>query len=242
MRNTYQKSVRGRSNTWKKLQKGLATILARTLRARAENSELFGRSPFPTRGMSLHGPMGRRKYLNASERRRFIVAARTMPPKVRVFCLLLTWSGCRISEALAITAAAVDLDAGVISLETLKKRTRSVVRQVPLPAPVLRELDRVFELHKYQSNPELATRRLWTCCRSTAWRHVKSVMKIAGISGGAAMPKGLRHAFGVAAFAAVPPHLVQRWLGHASLKTTAIYGNVSGPEEMMMAKRLWRSW
>jgi integrase len=34
------------------------------------------------------------------------------------------------------------------------------------------------------------------------------------------MPKGLRHGFGVNAFQSlVPPHLVQRWLGHASLRT-----------------------
>lgn len=52
-------------------------------------------------------------------------------------------------------------------------------------------------------------------------------MRTAAISGPAATPKGLRHAFGVAAFQTVPPHIVQRWLGHASLRTTAIYGDVS---------------
>jgi integrase len=46
-----------------------------------------------------------------------------------------------------------------------------------------------------------------------------------------AMPKGLRHGFGTAAFQSVPPHLVQRWLGHASLRRTAIYGDVVGKEE-----------
>jgi integrase/recombinase XerD len=38
----------------------------------------------------------------------------------------------------------------------------------------------------------------------------------------------------------VPPHLVQRWLGHASLKTTAIYGDVVGPEERAFAARMWK--
>ncbi len=38
------------------------------------------------------------------------------------------------------------------------------------------------------------------------------------------MPKGLRHSFGVNAFQSnVPPHLVQRWLGHASLRTDHDY-------------------
>jgi integrase/recombinase XerD len=29
----------------------------------------------------------------------------------------------------------------------------------------------------------------------------------------------------------VPPHLVRRWLGPASLRTTAIYADVVGPDE-----------
>jgi integrase/recombinase XerD len=47
-----------------------------------------------------------------------------------------------------------------------------------------------------------------------------------------AVPKGLRHAFCLKAFQSnVPPHLVQRRLGHASLRTTSIYADVAGPEE-----------
>ncbi len=71
---------------------------------------------------------------------------------------------------------------------------------------------------------------------------MKKAMRRAGITGAAAMPKGLRHTFGVAAFQSVPPHMVQRWLGHASLRTTAIYGDVSGREERQFAKRLWSRW
>jgi integrase/recombinase XerD len=55
------------------------------------------------------------------------------------------------------------------------------------------------------------------------------------------MPKGLRHSFGVNAFqSGVPPHLVQRWLGHASLETTAIYADVIGPEERAFSTRMWK--
>jgi len=46
------------------------------------------------------------------------------------------------------------------------------------------------------------------------------------------MPKGLRHGFAVAAFQTrVPPHLIQRWLGHASIRTTSVYSDVMGREE-----------
>jgi integrase len=67
-------------------------------------------------------------------------------------------------------------------------------------------------------------------------------MKEAGIAGLPASPKGLRHTFGVSAFQAnVPPHLVQRWLGHASLRTTVIYAEVSGKEERQFAARMWEN-
>jgi len=57
-----------------------------------------------------------------------------------------------------------------------------------------------------------------------------------------ATPRGLRHGFGVACIGAlVPETLLQRWLGHARLSTTAIYAAVAGPEEYALAARLWRS-
>jgi integrase/recombinase XerD len=64
-------------------------------------------------------------------------------------------------------------------------------------------------------------------------------MVAADIYGACALPKGLRHAFGVNAFQAkVPPHLIQRWLGHASFRTTAIYGDVIGAEERSIAAHM----
>jgi site-specific recombinase XerD len=114
---------------------------------------------------------------------------------------------------------------------------------VPLPSSLLRELNHHFDLRAAQHDPLQLTQRLWPWSRTTAWRRVKAVMATAGIAGTPASPKGLRHTFGVVAFQAnVPPHIVQRWLGHASLRTTAIYGDVSGREERMFASRLWRRW
>lgn len=191
-------------------------------------------------GMSLYGPSGSRKYLNAAERRRFAEAARHAEPKTRLFCLTLLWSGGRISEVLALTPAAIDIESGVANIETLKRRKRGIVRQVPLPPRILGQLDSAFGLRRWQRDDRLACRRLWGWSRTTAWRRVKAVMAAARITGSHAMPKGLRHGFGVNAFQSnVPPHLVQRWLGHASLKTTAIYGDVVGPEEKAFAEQMW---
>src|ERR1700733_14849496 len=97
-------------------------------------------------GMSLYGSAGGRKYLNAAERQRFIESAQRAPPMGRLFCLVLRWSGGRISEVLALTPAAIDIESGVANLETLKGRKRGVVRKVPLPQYVLSDLDRYFGL------------------------------------------------------------------------------------------------
>jgi integrase len=194
----------------------------------------------PYDGLSLFGQSGNRKYLNAAERRRFLEATQQAPPCVRLFCLVLAWTRARISEVLALTPASIDIESGVASIQTLKRRKRGIVRQVPLPPKVLRELDRVFRLRIAQRDPQLATVRLWRWSRTTAWRYVKAVMAAASIIGTPAMPKGLRHGFGVNAFQSnVSPHLVQRWVGHTSLRTTAIYGDVIGPEERAIAARMW---
>ncbi|MBR0967872.1 site-specific integrase [Bradyrhizobium diazoefficiens] len=191
-------------------------------------------------GGSLFGPSGNRKYLNAAERRRFFTAAEELPPADRLLCLVLAFSGARISEVLALTPAAIDIESGVAGIHTLKRRKRGVVRQVPLPRGLLGELDRFFSLAEMQRDPDLSGMRLWTCSRTTAWRRVKAVMAAAKIAGTPAMPKGLRHGFGVNAFQSnIPPHLVQRWLGHASLRTTAIYADVIGIEERAFAERMW---
>jgi integrase/recombinase XerD len=194
-----------------------------------------------THVLALHGRAGR-KYLTAAEGRRFSAAAGKTPIRVRLFCLVLASSGGRISETLALTPSAIDLDNGAANIETLKRRTRGIVRQVPLPRSLVRALDSEFDLRVAQRDLSRANCRLWPWSRATAWRRVKEVMAAADIHGACAMPKGLRHAFGVAAFQTkVPPHLVQRWLGHASLRTTAIYGDVMGREERSIAARMWRT-
>jgi len=136
--------------------------------------------------------------------------------------------------------AAIDIDAAVITLETKKRRKRGIFRQVPLPVDVARRMERHFHIRRAQRNPHLAYNPLWRWSRTTAWRHVKNAMQAARVCPSAAMPKGLRHSFGVTAFQLnIPPHLVQRWLGHASLTTTAIYGNVVGSEERKFLARMW---
>jgi integrase/recombinase XerD len=222
--------------------KSLATVLAILLQpGRAHEPRRRMRQATDSSISSLHDPGGR-KYLTSAERKRFGEAVHCVPSSIRLFCLMLLWSGGRLSEVLALTPSDIDLELGVANIETLKRRARGIIRQVPMPRRLLLDLDREFQLGAARRDPFFARRRLWPWSRTTAWRRVKQIMAAAGISGACAMPKGLRHAFGVNAFQAkVPPHLVQRWLGHASLRTTAIYGDVIGREERLIAARMWRT-
>jgi integrase/recombinase XerD len=63
----------------------------------------------------------------------------------------------------------------------------------------------------------------------------------AGVAAGPhATPRGLRHSFGLRAIrSGVPLNLVQRWLGHASMHTAAIYLQAIGDEEHEIAARMW---
>ena len=55
-----------------------------------------------------------------------------------------------------------------------------------------------------------------------------------------AILKALRHAFDVGETqAAVPLNMIQRWLGHPDIQTTAIYTEVMGDEERVLADRMW---
>ncbi len=184
---------------------------------------------------------GSRKYLTTEERARFLAAAERHPRAVMTLCALIAYAGCRISEALALTADRVDLAAGTIIFETLKKRRKGVFRAVPVPPGLLRDLANVHGLRELQARQDRgAGVRLWAWGRTTAWRHVCAVMDDAGLSGLHASPKGLRHGVGVAAVqSGIPLNLVQRWLGHAQLSTTAIYADAVGPEEQAIAARMW---
>ena len=195
------------------------------------------------REMSLHGLRGERKYLNGAERTRFAAAIQDIPNRDRLFGHTLAYAGGRISEVLALAPGTFDLDEELAVINTLKRRQKAVVRQVPLPHWLVGELNREFDIRSSQRDPHLCVRRLWSWSRATGWRRIKRIMEAAGIHGAAASPKGLRHTFGGASFQAkVPPHLVQRWLGHASIRTTAIYGDVTGAEEREFAERIWSAW
>lgn len=192
----------------------------------------------------LFNTAGKRLYLTDSERKKFLAAADDEERLVRTFCYVLAHTGCRISEALQLNAERIDFAAQAVTFESLKKRKRGVYRAVPVPPKVLDMLEMVHGLKdkkkKATGAKEKSPPPLWDFGRTTAWKKVLAVMAAAGVKGPQATPKGLRHGFGVAAIqAGIPLNLLQRWLGHAQLTTTAIYANAVGPEERNIAARMW---
>jgi integrase/recombinase XerD len=185
--------------------------------------------------MQLYDSAGRRKYLTPAERQAFFRAAGNAPREVRTFCETLGHTGCRISEALAVTATRVDISGGVIVLESLKKRRRK--RCLPSCAgPATVSGDARFGA----DIGAIGDTRSWPWSRTTAWRRVRDVMAAAAIQGRYATPKGVRHGFGIKAVTSdVPLNMTQKWLGHANIATTAIYTNAIGPEEQRIAERIW---
>jgi hypothetical protein len=101
--------------------------------ARKRHAEAL--SPAPQVGMQLHTADGTRKYLTAGERDAFLREADLADRPVRTLCMTLAYAGCRLSEALALTADRVDLAAGVLLFESLKKRRTGIFRACLCPLP-----------------------------------------------------------------------------------------------------------
>lgn len=191
--------------------------------------------PMPS-AMRLYDDESQRLYINANERRRFLLATEQEDAAVRAFCLTLFYTGCRISEARELRFAAIQPQERLISFRSLKKRGQHHIREIPVPAhliEVFKDLPRALPLPIWTVDGQKVS-------RVTAYRWIKRVMERAEIVGPQASPKGLRHGYGIHAVrSGVQLHMLQKWMGHASMTTTAIYANAVGDEELEIADRMW---
>ncbi len=176
--------------------------------------------------LSLRDRQGRRKYLNAQERERFLEASQSLPLTKRLFCETLCFTGCRISEALQITQSCIDPDESIIVFKTLKRR-RFEQRYIKVPK------EYCLALKQLRAGP-------FSFCRTTAYLTVKKVMEQANIVGIQASPKGLRHGFGVACVIKnVSISRIAKWMGHGDIRTSLIYLDISGDEDLALMQRTW---
>ncbi len=188
--------------------------------------------------LSLFDQEGQRKYLNQDERRRFYQAADTQKRQdIRLFCLMLFFTGARISEVVNLNKTSIDFSNKSVIIQTLKRRRKDIFRQLPLPDFLLDELERYMT--ELETHSSIMKDSLWSFSTRSASRYIKSVMNEAGIEGIKSSALGLRHGFAVHAVTRLPLTKVQKYLGHAYLQTTAIYVDVCGLEERELARKLW---
>lgn len=182
--------------------------------------------------------MKERKYLTENEVLRFLGAVKSGGDShFYIFCRTMADTGCRISEALSLDSNSIDTECSCIRIESLKKRRKGVYRTIPVSYKLI---DEIIKTHSKNRSGKYSIELIWTYSRMTAYRRIVNAMKIAGIHGRRACPKGLRHGFAVRALTAgVPLTLVQRWLGHSDIKTTGVYLDIVGAEERSMAERMW---
>lgn len=191
--------------------------------------------------MRLYDDRQRRLYINGAEREQLLKVVEYASGPDRTLALTLVYTGCRISEALTLAAASVQLEAQVISVRCLKKRGgRVVMREIPIPPSLVAALEREHGIHAAQQAGNAEHALLWPIGRKTAWLRIKALMLQAGIHGVQATPKGLRHGYGIhAILCGVSLNMLQKWMGHAQMSTTAIYANATGAEEREVARRMW---
>lgn len=107
---------------------------------------------------ALYAADGRRKYLNAAKRGRFLAATGTASAEARTFCLALAYLGCRISEAMALTAGDVQPAAGLVVIRTLKHRDQLVVREVSAAPDLIKALQAGHDLGRRRCSGRGAVR------------------------------------------------------------------------------------
>lgn len=194
---------------------------------------------------------GNRLYLNAAEREAFAAAADKAERRSKCLALTLLHTGCRLSEALEITPRRIDLDEYAVTIRSLKKRKdpktgerRVIFRSVPVPQGLAHTLDMVYGIREIQQRgkKEELDAPFWPLTRVHAWRLVKQVMEAADIPDGAhKTAKGLRHGYGIHAMRkGIQLNMLKKWMGHADMKTTAIYADAIGADERQIAERMWQ--
>jgi len=186
--------------------------------------------------LSLFDKVGNRKYLNSLERQKFLKHVSKLDSSKKLFCLLLYYTGCRISKVLNIELRHFQFgENGYVIIRSLKKRTNISFRKIYLPPDLIIELKFFFKDHSLFNDS-----KVWNFCRQTGYRCVKRVMEKANITGAMSCPKGLRHNFAVnALLKGIPLPTLQKWMGHSSLEITSIYLQVMNLEEVQFAKRIW---
>jgi integrase/recombinase XerD len=137
--------------------------------------------------ISIHDAGAGGKCLTEKEHRRFLEAADPGLREGRALCHTLAWTGCRISEALALTAERIDVEQTTITFESLE----SARAGCSAPCPSLPELATMLDLaFGVRGRRGKAARPRSGSIRAPppAWRRIKEVLAEADIEGARPAP------------------------------------------------------
>ncbi len=217
---------------------GLApsTIARRTaaLRAFCKHQQLLGlRSDNPAAGLeSPRRPRRLPRTLSASEAERLVEAARGVTPRAmrdRALVELLYGAGLRISEALGLERASVDLDDRLVRVVGKGGKERLV----PLGRPAADAVRRYLALGRphldRRHRPDLfLNARGGALTRAGAFLVLRRLAERAGLEPTRVHPHLLRHSFATHLLeGGADLRSVQEMLGHADLGTTELYTHVT---------------
>lgn len=184
---------------------------------------------------------GERKYLNKEERQAFKQVVQYMKPDAKYYCLMLYYTGCRLSEALEVTPDRLLFDENKVILRTLKQKMDKGdrYRAIELPKEYVADLQSTYSA-KSRKGKRAGKKPLWSFTDRTGQKYVKQAMQAAGITGKKATSRGLRHSMGVMlALDKVPVNIIADILGHKAIKNTLIYMQIAGEDRRELISNVW---
>src|ERR1700722_6928436 len=108
----------------------------------------------------LFDEQDRRLFFNLEERIAFFEAANRATNTTRIFCQLIHYTGCNISEAQNLTPLDFDFAAKTVIVKSTTPRTHDITRAIPLPDAFIALLNEVYDIQRDQQS-EGRNERIW---------------------------------------------------------------------------------
>jgi len=159
-------------------------------------------------------------------------------PAYRVCLSVIYGCGLRLQEGIGLQVSNVDSDRMCLHIQQGKGRKD---RYVPLPQSVLPLLRAYWLTHRHSTwlfPAKTTTGVRETICPTGVQRAFKAALQTSGVNKTASVHT-LRHSWATHLLeAGVNLRLIQIWLGHRSLTTTAIYTHLTRPAEEMATRAI----
>ncbi|HEY3922031.1 MAG TPA: tyrosine recombinase [Gaiellaceae bacterium] len=170
--------------------------------------------------------------LSPGEAERLIAAANGTTPRAlrdRALVELLYGAGLRVSEAVGLERAGIDLDERLVRVVGKGSKERVVPIGRPAADALLRYLSRGRPFLDRRHRPELfLNAKGGALTRAGAFLILRKLAEVAGLEPGRVHPHLLRHSFATHLLeGGADLRSVQELLGHADLGTTELYTHVS---------------